>query len=51
MLDIFSNWLGDVSFLNPNVLACCACLLGISVFDWIFRIIILVLRSMLGLRS
>lgn len=51
MLDIFEQFFGDVSNLNPNVLAVCACVLGLSIFDWIFRIIVLVLRSMLGLRS
>lgn len=51
MLDIFTTWLGSIQDLNPNVVAVSACVLGLAIFDWIFRIIILILRSMLGLRS
>lgn len=51
MLDLFVSWFGSIQDLNPNVVAVCACVLGLAVFDWIFRIIVLVLRSMLGLRS
>ena len=51
LLDLFSGFYGDISALDPNVLATLTVCLGIFVFDWIFRILLLALRSMLGLRS
>ena len=51
LIDLFSNFYGDVSALDPNVLATLTVCLGIFVFDWVFRVVLLTLRSMLGLRS
>lgn len=50
MLDIFSSFFGDLSSLNPNIVACLACCLGIFVIDCAFRVVLLFCKSIFNLK-
>lgn len=45
MYDLFETFYGDLSSLDPNVIAVLAVSLGVFVFDCIFRIIYMAFKA------